>query len=116
MKKLSYLLFIMLLSGCYGQNCKTIANSFQSPAKAISVVDKSKFNFKESINTSKSSWIIELSYYSCDKKTGFLIMETKSQKYIHQEVPFLLWEKLKEAHSFGTFYNTNIRGKYRLRL
>jgi hypothetical protein len=110
MNKLIYLLLVVLLSDCYGQNCKTLSNSFQSPAKAVSIVDKAKFNFKESIDTSKSSWISGLSFYSCDKKTWFLIMETKSQKYIHQEVRVSLWEKLKKSPSFGTFYNDNIRG------
>jgi hypothetical protein len=93
-----------------------LPNTFISNKITIEQVEKSFFNVKVSIDTSKSSWIIGLSYYSCDKKTGFLIMETKSQKYIHQEVPILLWEKLKKASSFGTFYNDNIKGKYKIRL
>jgi len=106
----------MLLSGCYGHNCKSPSNSFQSPAKAISIVDKQNLVLKKVIDTSKSSWISGLSFYSCDKTTGFLIMETKSQKYTHQEVPVLLWEKLKNLPSFGAFYNHNIKGKYKIRV
>lgn len=101
---------------CNSQNCKEFAHAFAGYKTAIEQVEKSSFTIKESIDTSKSSWIRGLSFYSCDKKTGFLIMETKSQKYIHQQVPILLWEKLKNSPSFGTFYNDNIRGKYKIRL
>lgn len=116
MKYLFVILSLFIFRTAQSQNCDELPSLFTSQQIALYKVELSKFNFKESIDTSKSSWIRGLSFYACDRKTGFLIMETKSQKYIHQEVPVLLWEKLKKASSFGTFYNDNIRGKYKIRL
>jgi hypothetical protein len=116
MKKILYLLSVLFLISCHGQNCETVPSSFKSPEKALAIVGKASFSFHESINTSKSSWISGLSFYSCNNITGFLIMETESNKYIHQEVPVSLWQKLKNSPSFGTFYNYNIKGKYKVRL
>jgi hypothetical protein len=116
MKYLFAILSLFIFTTAQSQNCHELPSLFTSQQIALYKVKRSNFSFKESIDTSKSSWISGLSFYSCDKKTGFLIMETKSQKYIHQEVPVLLWEKLKKSSSFGTFYNNNIRGKYKIRL
>ena len=64
MKKIFYLLYFMLLSGCFSRNCDTLPNSFKSVENALALVENINFNFKESIDTSKSSWIGGLSFYS----------------------------------------------------
>lgn len=116
MKYLFLVLSLCIFASAQSQNCKDLPDLFNSQQSALNKVELSKFNLKESIDTSKSSWIIGLSFYSCNKKIGFLILKTKSQKYIHQEVPVLLWEKLKNSTSFGAFYNHNIKGKYKIRV
>ena len=73
-----------------------------------------EFKIFETIDTRKSSWIRGLSYLSCDGKSGFMIMTTDSKSYIHQDVPIEIWNDLKSADSFGTYYNEKIKHRYRI--
>ena len=56
------------------------------------------------------------SYYSCDGQTGYLIIETDKQPYIHAGVPSSAWNGFKIASSFGSYFDHNIKGRYRLNL
>lgn len=116
MKVITYILFLISLSSCSGPNCESIPISFESSNNALIIVEQANFNLHETIDSSSSSWIVGFTYYSCDKETGFLVLETKKKKYIHQGVPISLWNKLKKAPSFGAFYNAYIRGNYGIEL
>lgn len=96
------------------QPCDKLPETFQSYSQASKLIKSSKFKISESINTSKSSWIRGASYYSCDGKTGFLIIATDTKDYIHNNVPIEIWEQFKNAESFGSYYSNNIKGRYRL--
>src|SRR5690349_6464158 len=90
------LLFFSIIS--YGQkSCDQLPKKFNTYEEAVSKVKAADFKIKESVNTSKSSWIRGLSYYSCDGVTGFLIMKTDEKEYIHTGVPFALWMDFKSA-------------------
>jgi hypothetical protein len=106
---------ISLLS-CKAQGCNTIPTHFNSYNDAIAFVKKADFKIKDDVNTSKSSWIRSAAYYSCDGVTGYFIYSTDEREYIHAEVPIELWNEFKEATSFGSFYDRNIKGKYRFTL
>lgn len=111
------LLFITLVSlSCYSQNCSTLPVKFTSYSQAITAVENSRFKIDESINTSKSGWILNAHYYSCDGKTGFFIIRLKRRKYIHANMPESVWEQFRKSSSFGSFYDYNIKGRYRLYL
>jgi hypothetical protein len=49
----------------YGQDCNKIPASFSSYEQASDLVKSSNFKIKESVNTSKSSWIRGATFYSC---------------------------------------------------
>ena len=55
-------------------------------------------------------------YYSCDSKTGYLLITTAKKTYAYDNVPIEIWNKFKNADSFGKFYLSNIKGRYRLYL
>lgn len=114
-KILLFILSLTFLVSC-SQNCDSIPSSFSSYSKAISIVKSSSFSIEDSIKTTKSSWIRSASFYSCNDKTGFLIITTKKGGYIFQNVPFHVWKNFKKTSSFGTYYSQNIRGKYLLNL
>lgn len=117
MKKLICLNFLFLiLTSCTGKDCKDLPNSFLNYSQALIEVRKSDFAINETIDTSKSSWIEGLEFCSCDSKVGFLILKTRDQEYIHQNVPIDLWRKFKSSNSFGGFYNSEIKGNYRIRI
>lgn len=108
------ILALLQLSSCNAQSCKDLPAKFSSYKEAITEVKSANFIISENINTSKSTWIKDASFYSCDSKTGFLILMIRSTKYIHQNVPISVWENFKEADSFGRYYNSNIKGRYLL--
>ncbi|MGN6248952.1 MAG: KTSC domain-containing protein [Ginsengibacter sp.] len=114
-------LFVLLLSigiiSCHSQNCDTLPDKFATYDEAINVVESNGFKIHEIANTSKSSWITSAQYYSCDGITGYFIYKTKEGKeYIHKGVPINVWEEFKNASSKGSYYDYNIKHKYRLLL
>jgi hypothetical protein len=106
------ILNIFTLTSINAQNCKNIPTHFNSYAQAISRVKDASFKIKEEVNTSKSSWIRSASYYSCDGNTGYFIYSTDKQEYIHEGVPIKIWRDFKNADSFGSFYDRNIKHRY----
>jgi len=110
-------LLISFTISCNSQNCKNLPDKFTSYSEAVASVKSSSFAMKEDANTSNSSWITSAKYYSCDGQSGYFIYTTTSgQTYIHAGVPVYIWRAFKEASSKGTYYNSNIKGNYRLNL
>lgn len=112
-------LFLLLILSCSKEpqrisDCSEIKLPFNTYEDLITVVESSKFTIEDKADTSKSSWIRSAKYYSCDGKTGYLIYSTDKQNYIHQNIPIEVWNEFKNADSFGSYYNKNIKGKYRL--
>lgn len=97
-------------------NCNSLPASFASYSVAVSAVESAEFAFTDEANTSKSSWIRAARYYSCDNISGYFLIETDRGNYLHQGVPVSVWESFKTASSFGSFYSSNIRDRYRLML
>lgn len=110
------ILFISFLTftSCNGQDCNTIQNDFDSYKSALKTIKSSNFQISENCDTSKSSWIYNAEYFSCNKKTGFLLIKTKSKTYIHKEVPIEKWNEFKKGESFGKYYNKNIKNRFQL--
>ncbi len=106
----------LTLYACSAQNCKDIPEIFTSYQQAKNLIHNSSFTYVDKLNTSNSSWIRGARFYSCDNKTGFLIIVTDKQEYAHQNVPVEIWNRFKSASSFGSFYNQNIKNRYRLKL
>ena len=63
---------------------------------------------KESIETRSSSLFTEISY-----DNGTLIVDMVNfGRYSYRQVPLDLWRRFKSAASYGSFYNTYIKGVY----
>lgn len=103
---------IIIVSSCSSQNCNNIDLLNKDYKEAILEIRKTNFSLSEKVNTN-SSWIKKIEYYSCDEAVGFLIMTTKKNKqYIHKGVSANLWNRFKNANSYGGFYTSNIKGRY----
>ncbi|MBG9378555.1 KTSC domain-containing protein [Panacibacter sp. DH6] len=96
--------------------CAGIPESFASYEQAKNLIVKTTFVYSDKVNTGKSSWIRGASFYSCDSVTGFFVLETDKQSYIHQHMPATVWSDFKNAASFGQFYNQHIKKQYQLQL
>jgi len=117
MKNLFYfLILVFMMVSCTSQNCKSVPDTFSSYNEVLSTINKTSFKIKDDVNTSKSSWIKKANYYSCNEVTGFMIIKTKKQNYIFENVPITIWNDFKKSSSFGKFYNKKIRNKYKLYL
>lgn len=115
MKKLIYFVASLFIISCNSKNCDEISSQFNSYEQAINEIQNSRFEFQDA--TSKnSSWIKDANYYSCDMKTGFLIIETSKQEYIHKDVPIKVWEEFNNSSSLGKYYNQNIKNRFQLYL
>lgn len=131
MNKILILFFIILivLSGCatsttqqkesdyinQTENNYSIKEDFNSYDEAIKYVRSEKIFIKDSVNTSKSSWIRGAEYYCLrGEDEGYAIFNLNGKEYIHKSLPSNVWEGFKREDSFGSYYNSNIKGKYTL--
>ncbi len=96
------------------KSCEELPASFPNYENAMQQIKVAEFKINETIDTRRSSWIRGLSYFSCDGKSGFMIMKTDSKSYIHQNVPIDIWNEVKNAESFGSYYNDKIKHLYQL--
>jgi hypothetical protein len=117
MKNILFALVLLVSINCIGQDCKSLPKSFSSYQQAIALIKGSKFQLKQSANTSSSSWMASSNYYSCDGETGYFLYTTnRGYEYIHKGVPLSVWNSFKAASSKGSYYDHNIKGKYQLML
>lgn len=115
-KKLLLFNAMLLLYSCSWKNCSELPETFASYNDAAEKIANTSFMLSESINTSKSSWIRNAKYKSCDGKTGFLLIKTDQKEYIHKGVPLEIWKDFKNSDSYGSFYSGSIKGSYQLYL
>lgn len=114
MKILITIGLIIIFQYTFGQDCNRLPTSFANYDQALAQVKSASFKIKESVNTSKSSWIRSVMYYSCDSRKGFLIIKTDDREYIHQDVPIEIWNGFKNATSFGSYYDSYIKRRYKV--
>lgn len=77
-------------------------------------MEATNFEFFDEVNTNQSSWINKGSFYSCDGITGYFILRTNTSEYIHSNVPMNILKGFKQAKSFDSFYNRNLKNRYRV--
>lgn len=106
------LLLLPLLSCGQGVSCDSLPPHYDSYGQALKSIRHASFHLHESCNTSSSSWIRGAEYYSCDGRTGFFLLKTDKQWYIHRDVPVTVWNGFKSASSRGSYYDNNIKGRY----
>lgn len=117
--KILFFTFLISLSSYISKaqtDCKNLPTAFTSYNDAVLKVTSSKFLYSDVLSGNFSSWIDKASYYSCDKKNGYLILETSDTQYIHKNVPLNVWHTFKVAKSKGSYYSKYIRGRYGLQL
>lgn len=105
------------ISKIQGQTCQQLPEIFSSYKQAFEMIKQADFKIEDSVDCSVSSWVKEASFYSCDGKTGYFILKTKNgNEYLHTGLPIKVWNEFKNASSFGSYYNRQIKGKYQLKI
>lgn len=90
--------------------------AFDSYEDAIIWVRSNDNLTRDSVNTSKSSWIRAAEYYQDNSGYGFLILDMKGKEYIWEGIPKNVWLGFKRADSFGKYYHRNIKDRYYMEL
>lgn len=103
---------IIIICSCSGTDCDQLPKSYSSYNDAEKIIKKADFKIEEKVNTSKSSWVRGAQYYSCDGITGFFILKTNNENYLHSGLPVKIWEGFKNSKSFGRYYNEKIKNRY----
>ena len=114
-KLLSFLFVIIFFVPSYNVQASKRPN-FNSYEEAVIWVRANNDLQKDTVNTSKSSWIRAAEYYTDGSGDGFLILNMKGKEYIWEGVPIEKWTGFKNADSFGEYYNQHIRGHYFMEL
>ncbi len=112
MKYIIILMLSFLAASCHSYDCNALPAHYSTYEQAIKKIRGTHFKIRESCNTSSSSWIRAAEYYSCDGETGFFLMETDRQWYIHSNMPISVWEEFKKASSRGSYYDYHIKNRY----
>ncbi len=108
--------FVILLGSCKDIDCDQLPKSYSNYDDAVKIIKASHFKIQEVVNTSQSSWVRGASYYSCDGNFGFFILKTDKQMYLYADVPVDIWNGFKNAESFGSYYDYNIKHKFSFNL
>lgn len=95
-------------------DCQSMTSSFSSNDEAKEAIQKTEFKMTDSITESNSAWIGSAHFYSCDEQTGYFILVTDQQEYMHAGITVDMWNDFKAATSHGAFYNAQIRDRYLL--
>jgi hypothetical protein len=116
--RLLYLCFVLFFLACYHPACDTMPLNFNSYENAISFIKRAVFKREDKINIldEKGSRLQSANYYSCDESVGYVIVKTDKGEYLYSGVPDSIWENFKNTDSYTSFYNYNIKGKYRFDL
>lgn len=115
MKKCLLILFVLVgVVACNKKtDCHELTGSYTTFVEARKDITKANYPFKKVQATPESSWIKRIEFYSCDQKQGYLIIyTTRSEEYIHANVPVKVWEELSTSTSKGSYYNSNIVNRY----
>jgi len=108
--------FVILLGSCSGDDCDQLPKSYSSYDDAVKTIKATHFKIQETVNTSKSSWVRGASYYSCGGSSGFFILKTDKQEYLYSGVPVDTWNGFKNAESFGSYFDYNIKHNFSFKL
>jgi len=121
---ISFLLLISLTSNISSQN-STISEVLSENDEEIdykSIYVKVKYRedpvdighpMFEYLDTSKSSFVRGAWY---DKDNCYMVIKLKETYYQYCGMPSEIWTIFKKTDSFGTFYNTYIKGYYDCRI
>lgn len=117
LKQIIIIAFFLVLVNCYRKNCEQLPETFETYKQAEEAIQRAKYEYRDSIDLSESSWLAWAEYLSCDGKTGYFIYETKKgEVYIHQNLPVEIWQSFISATSKGSYYVKNIKNRYRLKI
>jgi len=98
--------------GPQSTNCDSLDIQYLSFDQKLKAIEESVFRFNQNFKISRTSGVRAGHYYSCDGKTGLLILTVGKEKVIYEQIPRILWEKFIETTDLDGFFESNIKEKF----
>ena len=100
--------------GPQSTNCDSLDITLLSLDEAILKVESSKFRFQQQFKISRTYGVMSAKYYSCNGKSGYLIMLVDKKDLMYLEVPKSVWDTLITSSDINAFYKSEIEESYEL--
>ena len=95
-------------------NCDGLPEYYQDPEQAYRKITDSRFRLEESMVTSRIQGYRKVFFKSCDRESGFLLIQVDDDWLIFRRFPIELWEAYKESRDLEGFHLEKIKGIYSL--
>ena len=80
--------------------------------EALENIESTTFRFHQKFRNSRLSGVQAGQFYSCDGKSGFLLLTVDKRKIIHLDVPKTIWDNLIQSTDPDLLYREKIRTEY----
>ncbi|MBN2173966.1 MAG: hypothetical protein JW731_07535 [Bacteroidales bacterium] len=97
------------LVGPQNTSCDSLPKTFANLEKAISLIENATFRSSEKFTINRKFGVQGGWYYSCDNKTGYLIILQDNYKLLFHGVPKSVWDAFIITTDFETFMDENLR-------
>jgi len=93
-------------------NCNTMPEQFDSQEQIQYVLNNTDFEYSDKFETLSVRGIKRSSFYSCDKKTGYLVVEFHNRYMVYKNVDMKTWEEFRFSNSMESYFENKIKYKY----
>jgi hypothetical protein len=100
--------------GPQSTNCDSLDIALLSLDEAMAKVESSNFRFQQQFKISRTYGVMSAKYYSCNGKSGYLIMLVDKKNLMYLEVPKTVWDTLITSSDINAFYKSEIEESYEL--
>jgi len=119
---IAILLFFSIIPSTVGQeknfemksslSCEELNPSFESLTEALDQITQSEYRFTESFTIRRKKGLKAGDYYSCDNKTGYIVLQINERQIIYFEVPKSEWKGLTQSNDPDNYIQTLIKPNY----
>jgi len=101
------------LVGPQSTNCDSLRFDGMEKAAILRQLEESKFRTSENFVLRRKSGLRAASFYSCDNKTGYLVIRYNDDDEIYLDVPLETWQSLTKNADPDGFYLQSIDPVYK---
>jgi hypothetical protein len=105
-------LALMQLSFTHISECEELIKMLETEKDQHRTLQSFEFNFRESFETPAVRGIQKADYYSCNGKSGYLLVNRHNRALLFKDFPIDQWFEFKFANSPENFYSSMIKYNY----
>ena len=89
--------------------CDSLQDEFNNEEEALFLVENATYRSTSQFKINRAKGVRGAWYYSCDNKTGFLILLIDNNKHLFQYVSNKIWEQLTQTTDYKSFIMNNLK-------